>query len=152
MQDQIARHVGERRDVVAERRPRIAVLHELLAGPGERLAAREPRRVRDHVREPRRSHRHEHDRLARSRAAARVDDAQPGLEIIDALLGGQHAQEADQPVDRREAGDELAPGDDAARVRQQSRQIEADLPEDDTLEHGPLFYLGSPSENRRVIR
>ena len=31
VQDQIARHVGEHRDVVAERRPRIAVLDELLA-------------------------------------------------------------------------------------------------------------------------
>ena len=51
--------------------------------------------------------RHQHDCLARPGAAARVHDAQPGLQIIHALLGGQHAQKPDQAVDGREPGDEL---------------------------------------------
>ena len=54
--------------------------------------------MRHHVRQARRSRRHEHDRLARPRPPARVDDAQARLQIVEALLGGQDAQE------RRPAG------------------------------------------------
>ena len=140
---EIPRHLPQHRDVVAERRPRIPVLDELLPGSRERLSAREPRRVRDDVREAGRPDGHEHDRLARTGPSAGVDDAQPGLKIIDALLRGQHAQKPDQAVDGREPGGDLPAHDDATRVRHQPRKVEAHLSENDALEHDEIKSIRS---------
>ena len=135
VEDEVARPLDGRRHVVAERSPRVSKLDEVPPGAGERLPAREAHRLSNHVPERRRRERQQHDRLARPRPAARGDDAQAGLQIVEALLGREHPQERHQPVDGREPSAQLLAPDDAARVDPQAREIEAHLPEHDPLEH-----------------
>ena len=55
----------------------------------------------------------------------------------------------DQPIDGREPDRELPADDDAARVGHQPRQVEAHLPENDSLEHDAIKSIRSaPSERR----
>ncbi len=134
VEDQIARLVGEHVDVVPERRPRVAKLHQVLAGAREDLAAGEARRVRGGLPQLGRG-RHQHHRLARPRPAPRVDDAEARLEIVQALLGRQQAQERNQAIDGGEAGAELPAEHGAPRVGGQPGQVEPSLPERDPLQH-----------------
>ncbi len=137
VEDEVGGLLRRRGGVVAERRARVAELHEVLARAREALPAREPRRARHDLSElrRRRARRQEDDRLARARRAARIDDAQPGLQVIEALLRGQRAEETDEAVQGREAHGELLAAYDAARVGGEPRQVEPHLPERDPQEH-----------------
>ncbi len=138
VEGQVGPLLAERLDVVAERRPRLAKLDEVLPRAGEQLSAREAHRLRHDVALLRRR-RQDHDRLAGPGAAARVDDAKPRLQIVEALLGGEQPQERDQSIDGREARHELPPDHDPARVDAEARQVEPSLPERDPLQHAAIL-------------
>ena len=143
VEDDVARLLRDRRGVVAERRTRVAVLHEVLAVAGEGLPARhagDPGGGLGQVRRPGRQH---HDRLARTGRGPRLQDAQPGLQIVQALLGRQQTEERDQAIDRAEADRDLPAGDHPAPVDRETRQVEPHLPERHSLEHDPSIpHLG----------
>jgi hypothetical protein len=68
-------------------------------------------------------------------ASRGVDDPEPGLQIVETLLGREEPQERHQTIDGGEADDELPAEGRPAHVDREPRQVEPSLPDRDSLEH-----------------
>jgi hypothetical protein len=114
--DEVRLGIDDLGDVVAERRDRIAVLHEVPLRAREDVAAREARDRGHAIHAIRRLGREGDDDLARLERGHHALDRERGEDLVERALVAVRAEERDHAIERGEEHDALLPEHHAACV------------------------------------